>query len=319
MRAELVTVTPEMASDLLSSNENNRRLAPPRVARLAAEIKAGRWQVNGETVILSRNRKLLDGQHRLAAVVASGIPVPMLIVYDADESASETIDTGRARSTGDILRIKGNNGGVMLAASATLLWRVFHRASQNTLVPANYVLSILERYPQVEAWQRRWNANGAIRRVISAASLVPGLVYLEVIAGRPDLAERLFSGLATGAGLNFGDPVLALRNRVMNMRGQGRRMDTATIWPAVARTISALEADEQLQRVQAVRDASQTDQPDRFREHLGRLSAQMRLDDLLPPQQQNVIRGSLRQNERPLGSVRRAVTTANAVLETATA
>lgn len=304
MRMELRTVTPQLAADILSRNENNRRLSPDRVAQLAAEIRARRWKLNGESVIISTTGRLLDGQHRMAAVLSAQTAVPMLFVLDVEEDAVNTIDTGRGRSTADILRMNGISDGTALSASASILWRMLQGATPVMPAPANYIISVLERYPSIHDWVRKWNATGSIRRVISVSALVPGLVYLSDIAGRPDLAERLFTGLATGAGLNEGDPILALRNRVMNLRGGGTHLSHRMVWPLVSRTVEALEQGETLRRVLLDNNmAGPISVPRRLATHKANMTPEKRLDDLIAATSSAGVSAGRRKEVLPLSRV----------------
>lgn len=72
---EAVTITPELAEGLLAMNTENRRLRPSHVAYLARAIERGEWQMPPDAIMVSDSGKLLNGQHRLTAVVRSGKPV----------------------------------------------------------------------------------------------------------------------------------------------------------------------------------------------------------------------------------------------------
>ena len=92
------TVTPAMADEWLKANRSNRRVQSKSVKRIRDAIVSGRWKYNGQPVIFSKSWRLLDGQHRLLAVVASGIAVEMMVETGVDDEAMVTIDTGGAGS-----------------------------------------------------------------------------------------------------------------------------------------------------------------------------------------------------------------------------
>lgn len=104
--ARVVLVTPEKAKELLKRNRNNRSISDPRVRQYAEDMTAGKWQMNGQAVVTDINGDLKDGQHRLMAVVRSGVSVPMLLVEGVDENVV-TFDRGRVRSALDIIRFAG--------------------------------------------------------------------------------------------------------------------------------------------------------------------------------------------------------------------
>ena len=76
-------VTPDMARTYLKSNTHNRPLDAARVSKYAADMRAGRWLVSPETISFDEHGVLLNGQHRLGAIVESG--------------ARQSVDTKRRR------------------------------------------------------------------------------------------------------------------------------------------------------------------------------------------------------------------------------
>lgn len=280
MRLEVTDISPARAIELMGENANNRSISRARVNRLVTEIRSGNWQLNGETVIISQSGKLLDGQHRLAAVALSGQTVRMAIAYDAPEDAVSTIDTGRSRSNSDILTIRGIDGGHKIAAATGTFWRMMVNAHPVAILPASYAMTIIERYPAFSTWTERVNKAATALRLVPNAGLIASLVYLTSVANREDLAERLFSGLSTGAGLQDGDPVLALRNRMLNRRPGERRRTTQDSWPALMRTVSALESNTPVYRVHLGADGAVIARPERIAQHFTNLSREQRLADL---------------------------------------
>lgn len=118
MKFEIVKVTPELASAWLALNTDNRKLRPTHVRALSDAMKRGEWMVNHQPVALNGTR-LLDGQHRLTALIKSGLPyVEMSVITGAPSDSFKTIDIGAKRGIGDILRAdKRVVEGVRLVAS----------------------------------------------------------------------------------------------------------------------------------------------------------------------------------------------------------
>lgn len=104
MKLQVVDVTPQQAKNWLKLNTLNRPLRPSYVDYLADSMKRGEWVVNHQPVALNGNR-LIDGQHRLMAVIQSGLSaVKMAVVTDAETTTFDTIDIGAKRSHADIFR-----------------------------------------------------------------------------------------------------------------------------------------------------------------------------------------------------------------------
>lgn len=105
IKTSIVMMTPEMASALLSRNESNRNLRKYWVGELASAIKSGEWKLTHQGVAISKSGRLLDGQHRLQAIVSAGIAVPITLSENCDEESFAYIDKGVKRSIGDSLGI----------------------------------------------------------------------------------------------------------------------------------------------------------------------------------------------------------------------
>lgn len=101
--AEVVRITPAIATQWLRANKKNRPIRKRHVVFLAQEILNGNWQVNGQAIVIAENENVLDGQHRLLAVIEAGQAIETLVVYGIPERAFSTIDTGAVRSGADAL------------------------------------------------------------------------------------------------------------------------------------------------------------------------------------------------------------------------
>lgn len=98
-------ITPERAANLLANRyEKQRNINKNSVRYYASDMLNGRWMQNGEPIIISDKGHLLDGQHRMSAIIKANIPITMDVTYGVDEIAYNTIDKGRTRSTADGLR-----------------------------------------------------------------------------------------------------------------------------------------------------------------------------------------------------------------------
>lgn len=116
--SKLVVITPNIAQYVLENcNTLNRPLNKKRVAVIASAIKSGEWQVNGETIIFSKTKRLLDGQYRLSAIVAAQKEIETYVTTDVDEDAFETIDTGKTRTGSHVLSIKRTKNSFSTAAT----------------------------------------------------------------------------------------------------------------------------------------------------------------------------------------------------------
>lgn len=100
-------ITPEIAQTMLKTSKGNRNLKQDTLKGLIAEILGGKWSVNGETIVLDEDNSLLDGHHRLEAIVKSNTAVICIIVSGISRDTWTTMDSGCARSLGDMFKIEG--------------------------------------------------------------------------------------------------------------------------------------------------------------------------------------------------------------------
>jgi hypothetical protein len=103
-RFEVVTITPEMAARWLEKNTaNNRNVNGPTVDVYARDMRAGRWQLTPQGVAFNRTGELVDGQHRLHAIIKAGVAVEMVVATGFLVEYDSPLDQGRVRSFGAIL------------------------------------------------------------------------------------------------------------------------------------------------------------------------------------------------------------------------
>lgn len=107
--AEVITITPNDATAWLRCNRNNRPVRKRHVEFLANEIIAGNWQVNGQAIVIAEDEQVLDGQHRLFAIIEAGKSIQSLVVYGITPEAFRTIDTGAVRTGADALSLYFHN------------------------------------------------------------------------------------------------------------------------------------------------------------------------------------------------------------------
>lgn len=279
MKIETLFISPEMADKLLATTSMNRAVSPARVLQFANSMRAGKWQLNGETIIVSETGRLLDGQHRLYGVIQFGAPVQMTIVSGVKDDVFETINTGRNRTVSDILGMEGYKCPQISAASAALIWRMYHNLGIWDACDAWASARILERYPSIQKWADTVN-NVSRRSPLPASSMLAAMCYFEDVANKPAAAERFFTKVTKGAELEDGSPHLTLRNRLISMRSAGHIMNAGSCWALVARTISAIEAGEILPRLVADKQHSQIKRPGLWTEHMKSLPKDRRLGDL---------------------------------------
>jgi hypothetical protein len=206
--AVMQDITPALALALLRRNQNNRTVTPYMVESFRRDMVAGAWRVNNQGIGLGRDGGLYDGQHRLLAVVAAEVTVRMLVVRCLDESSRATIDMGRARRVGDVLRMfDGEESGTRVVTWVRALELVHGR--KIVVMSTHATRAEVRRYRRSIDWML---ANGPRNRPYNRALIVAALLYAHHVLG--ETIEPFIEGYARGAGLAPGSPALVLRNFV---------------------------------------------------------------------------------------------------------
>lgn len=210
---KVVTITVEDATYMLESNKANRPLNQQHVNRIAAQIRDGKWRFNGDTIKISSTNDVLDGQHRLWAVIEAKTPIRTIVVRGIKPEAFATIDTlRRPRSGSDALALMGvtnNRSTISVALQWLLRWQ--RKVLTEYKAPANRIEN-----SDIEA---AFEVNRGIARAAERAHKLrgvgnPGLIafFYYVLSNRnPDLAERMMHTLENPAGVGVNDPFFRLR------------------------------------------------------------------------------------------------------------
>ncbi len=101
------TITPEMAKAILAGNTGNRAIRANAVRNMADDMRRGFWRLTHQGIAIAQDGRLLDGQHRLHAILDYGQPVEMMVARNVDPAAFSAMDRGRVRQVRDILQQDG--------------------------------------------------------------------------------------------------------------------------------------------------------------------------------------------------------------------
>jgi len=238
IRIEIVLVTPEIAEAWLGKNTANRNINRQNIDKYARDMKAGKWRLNGETVIFADNGRLLDGQNRMHAIIKAGVPVQMLVVGNIPSDAMSSIGTGKSRNFANVLQIDGhaNSHSLQTLVRRALLWKAGYRTNSGNFKPTNAeMLDFLEKHPDLEF-------SAEIAGQLYGRTLLPRSVV--------SLSHWLFASIDAGEATWFlariadedvprNHPARVLRRRIVAMRLAGGRVNETE---ALALTIRAWNA-----------------------------------------------------------------------------
>jgi len=133
---EVKEITPELAKDILENHNNlNRNRNKEHVKSLLNNMKQGTWRFNGDTIRFDRDGELIDGQHRLAALVEFGKPLPMIVIKGFDKETMKTIDQEiKPRNLADLFKMNGVKDATNVSATIN---RFFAIGATNSFISSN--------------------------------------------------------------------------------------------------------------------------------------------------------------------------------------
>lgn len=146
VRTQIVSVTPEIASQLLQTQTRNRKHSPARVLEYARRIKDGEWKL-GEPWVFDDGGHLIDGQHRAQAVVKAQMPITVLILQGVPSENQEVMDLGLNRGIVDIANLQGvalNHHHVAMARAMIIPWS--ERRTETPLHSPAYFMQFYEAH-----------------------------------------------------------------------------------------------------------------------------------------------------------------------------
>jgi hypothetical protein len=234
-RSEIFTVigqlTPAIATELLKNNDANRPISPREVNKYARDIAEGRWQFNGETIIIAKDGHANDGQHRATAVLQANKSIPVLFVFGVERTSRETLDLGRSRTAGDILSMQGTKNAMVRAAIARAIIQ-WEYGEGKTLSP-NRSATISEVVARADRDDEVDRATGfAVRNQRTGGYLagsVAGLMHILLTRIDVNAAETFLTQVLFGENIKRGDPVYVLREKLPTLSNAAGPRVAATI------------------------------------------------------------------------------------------
>ena len=192
------TISPDRAEEYLAANRGN-----------------GQWMFNAQPICFSRSGRLLNGQHRLSAVLEAGQPIEVLVMRGLPELAFQTYDKQAKKAPAIDEMFDDFGDKALISASAVLLWRRELRpANEPDARPtASEIRGVITAHPQL--LRMRGFARKLMRYGRSSA-----LVYAAYRVLRDDstLGQVFLNRLETAANLPAGHVILRLRDRLIDLR-----------------------------------------------------------------------------------------------------
>lgn len=221
---QIVDVTPEMASDILKSNENNRPFSKSLAKKYAKQMSNGEWYVTGQGISLASDGQVLDGQHRLHGVIEYNHPVKMMVAYNCDKESFTVLDTGRGRNATDVLKIAGcDTHTKIISAGLRLVIPLLANPSKwfatSQGITNKTIRDLWSHNKELCSWCAV-TANANNNRIFSKSVFFTFLYFADSRGWSHEVLEKFTDDFVECAGLEKGSPILAYRNYIAAYRQQ---------------------------------------------------------------------------------------------------
>lgn len=248
-RMSVEVITPAIAEEMLKHNSRNRPIKRSQVVFLTNEILTNRWITTGQAITFV-GKTLVDGQHRLQAVIEAGKSITSCVIRFPSTANTKQIyqvtDRGVPRTFADTLAMQGESHvGVLTTVllgldryykaidavgeiAKTIPYTSQTRAANKTIrsrngdenthkKPLSHITQLLEQYP----FARNSAAFGQKMSAARPQILMKGqwgllhAIYTDIDESS---ASNFLELLQSGENLSRHSPILQLRERMLSMR-----------------------------------------------------------------------------------------------------
>jgi hypothetical protein len=251
MKVTKQTISPEYAKDLLNLSVGNRTISEFKVSQYAHDMRIGRWiEDTYELIKISKEGFLLDGHHRLSAIIRANIPISMGIVWGVDPIIMGVIDTGKSRNANDALKIHGVANSASIASIISSIIRHelgYSVTSDKSKVAAVSNVDIINRYESdSEYWQslhlKSVSIYSKLNRIITSSMI--GKYYHLFSQKHPDKVDLFFSKLIGGNDSSM--TIDLLRTTLIRNKISQKKISTTVLNAIIIKTWNAYITNSEL-------------------------------------------------------------------------
>jgi hypothetical protein len=217
-RTELRWFGPDDAKRILAESQYQRRHSPGTVSKYARDMKTGKWEFNGAPIRYNGegegHAELLDGQHRLRALIEANMVMPFVVLVGIGKSSLRTMDDGKFRTLGNKFYIDGEKAPDVLASMIQFL--ALYRAKGKFVGPS---FTSPEYYDVLKAEGDAARPLAKDYKCKMPRNLKPGLIatlHLLFAEKDPVLAARFCADVVQGAS-ERGTPAREAREWIVSL------------------------------------------------------------------------------------------------------
>lgn len=222
-------IDPAMAQVMLDHNEGNRNIRPSKLDQYKRDMREGRYKFNGESLIVAKNGRINDGQHRLRAILETNLAFKSVVSFGVSLDAIDTIDIGAARTGADALSIDDVPNAHIMSSMLKLIVS-YERAKQEGFPAGTILLGSNSRVTIPEIRERLAKSLPAERQLLDDAATYAsshsksfqGLLNPQHVAfafwlmGQIDqrAVVNMLDKIRTQLGFTTGDPIFSAYNNL---------------------------------------------------------------------------------------------------------
>jgi hypothetical protein len=221
----LELIDPKRAERMLRGQIKNRKFRSNQMAYLTRCFRSNQWVFTGDSIKLTSDGTVVDGQHRLEAVCRTGIGQWFVIVRGVDEDAFPYLDQVARRTASDTLHIAdvGDPARLLAAARMALVYANWARGGERRCRGGSGLVGALAPWEEAEVSEQLPGLGNCVTLAKKFSSSLRGLACPAVVsfflygAGQDDETEAMqfIKSVAEGANLDSGHPALRCRNTLI--------------------------------------------------------------------------------------------------------
>lgn len=262
-----MSITPEIAAEMLKMNTNNRSLREKKVAALAASMAKGEWVLSNDAIVISEGNVLLNGQHRLQAVIKSGVACPFIVYTGAQEASFDIMDTPTLRSMGDVIQHRGGKNTTAKAATVSKfcnlladhenMYETLHRFSRQSKATRREMTEVYEKFEAyIDHWHRKCDSiYGRGMEIVPMTTMVSLAMFLEKILNHPEEKILAFIEEMIVDGACRNSTILYARKKLIRNKMKIEKIDREDVTRYVIRAWNDFLLGKQVQVIKANEDA----------------------------------------------------------------
>ena len=233
MKTTTETITPKRAQTILDNHltpfvaediNKQRRVSEQLIDSYARAMRAGQWGTTHQGIAIDSNGLLVDGQHRLMAIVRSGATIKTMITRGLPANGEGTthgvkvidmIDRGKVRGVGQQLQMRHGilDANYYAAMCRTILMLGANALKVTTLpVDVGQCLRVIDMYGTElrDAHQRKAKLTGL------RSATIGGAIAFAMKAGDKQRLREFSDRIRDGENLSKGNPALTIRNYLLS-------------------------------------------------------------------------------------------------------